>query len=279
MKRHLSLLAIAPLRNSWYAQACLLGRQRRAEEALAALRAGLDEGSWYNPEALVTEPGLVDVRPLLDPIVQECKDRRSRRRAETRPLCLVLSPSTTLWDQQTVLLLHGRADSARHFAEPWRALVDEGWTLVVPQSSQPWDSESWCWDDEDRARREILTHLDECRMKRGLDPARMVAAGASDGARRAVEIGHEAGIPWLCVIPTFPAGYDAAPLASVPRHTRGVFLIGENDPENVWSRPVLSALQGAGASVEVRTMPGVGHELPPDFAVRASEALGLLELG
>jgi len=264
---------------SWYAHACRLGRQGRVEEAVTALRAGLDEGSWYNPEALVTDPDLIALRPGLDAIVRDCEERRRRRRAETRPLCLVLSPSTTLWDQQTLLLLHGRADSARRIAELWRPLVDEGWTLVVPQSSQPWDSASWCWDDEDLARREILTHFEECRMKRGLDPARIIAAGASLGARLAVEIAHEAGIPWLCVIPTFPAGYDAAPLAAVPEHTRGVFLLGENDPGNVQTRPVVAALQGTGAFVEVQTMTGVGHTLPQDFAMYASTALRKLELG
>jgi predicted esterase len=264
---------------SWYTQACQLGRQGRVEEAIAALRSGLDEGSWYNPEALAVDPDLTALGAGLDQMVRECEERRRRRRVETRPLCLVLSPSSTLWDQQTLLLLHGRGDSARGFAEHWRPLVDEGWTLVVPQSSQPWDSASWCWDDGDLARREILTHLEECRMKRGLDPARIVAAGASDGARLAVEIAHEAGLPWLCVIPTFPAGYDPAPLAAVPLHTRGVFLMGERDPENVRTRPVVLALQGAGASVELRTMPGTGHEIPEDFASRASEALRLLELG
>jgi predicted esterase len=263
----------------WYTQACLLGRLGRAEQAIAALREGLDQGSWYNPEVLVTDPDLAAVHPELGSIVRECEERRRRRRAESRPQCLVLSPSSTLWDQQTLLLLHGRGDSARGFAEHWRPLVDEGWTLVVPQSSQPWDSASWCWDDREIARREILTHLEECRMKRGLDPGRIVAAGASQGALLAIEIAHEAGIPWLCVIPAFPAGYDPAPLAAVPEHTRGVFLLGQNDPGNVQTRPVVAALQGTGASVEVQTMTGVGHALPQDFAVCASTALRKLELG
>jgi hypothetical protein len=259
---------------SWYTQACRLGRQGQAEQAVAALRAGLEEGSWYNPEALVAEPDLAAVRPGLDAIVRECDDRRRRLRAETRPQCLVLSPSSALWDQQTLLLLHGRGDSARRFAEHWRPLVDEGWTLVVPQSSQPWDSTSWCWDDLDRARQEIRAHLEECRTKRGLDPSRIVAAGVSQGARLAVEVAAESGMPWLCVNPMFPPGYDASPLTAVPQHVRGVFLLGENE---VQSRSVVVSLQAIG--VEVRTMKAVGEELPEDFAASASEVLRLLELG
>ncbi len=90
-------------------------------------------------------------------------------------------------------------------------------------------------------------------MKRGLDPARIIAAGVSHGARLAVETAHQAGIPWLGVIPTFPAGYDAAPLAAVPEHTRGVFLLGETDPGNVQIRPIAAALQGTGAFMKCRS--------------------------
>ena len=96
----------------WYTRACRLGRQGRAVEALAELQAGLDEGVWYNPEALGTEPDLAVVRSRLETIRRECEDRRRRCRAESRPQCLVLSPSSALWDQQTLLLLHGRGDSA-----------------------------------------------------------------------------------------------------------------------------------------------------------------------
>ncbi len=259
---------------SWYTQACSLGRKGRVAEAVAALRAGLEEGSWYNPEALMNEPDLAAVRPGLDAIVRECNDRRRRLLAETRPQCLVLSPSSAVWDQQTLLLLHGRGDSARRFAEHWRPLVDEGWTLVVPQSSQPWDSTSWCWDDLDRARQEIRAHLEECRTKRGLDPSRIVAAGAFQGARLAVEVAAENGMPWLCVNPVFPTGYDASSLTAVPQHVRGVVLLGENEAQ---SRSVMVAFQAIG--VKVRTMKDVRHELPDDFAARASEALRLLELG
>ncbi len=245
----------------WYTRACRLGREGRAVEALAELRAGLAEGAWYNPEGLGTEPDFAVVRPRLETIRRECEDRRRRCRAESRPQCLVLSPSSALWDQQTLFLLHGRGDSARRLTELWRPLVDEGWTLVVPQSSQPWDSVSWCWDDWDLARQEVRTHLEVCRMKRGLDPARIVVVGASDSTPLAVETAHEAGMPWLCVTPKFQAGY------SPPLRTRGVLLLTENEPPAAWARSV--------PGVEVRTVPGIEQ----DFAAQASAALRLLELG
>jgi predicted esterase len=260
---------------SWYADACHLGREGRVDEAIAALRAGLDAGSWYNPGALAAEPDLAAARLAIEPIVRECEERRRRIAADTRPQCLVLSPSSALWDQQTLLLLHGRGDSARRLAELWRPLVDEGWTLVVPQSSQPWDSAGWCWDDADQARREVRTHLEECRTRRGLDPSRIVMAGASEGAPLAAELANEAGLAWLCVTPRFPRGYDVTALAAVPRHTRGVFLLAGEDPENTRTRLVIGALEAAGASIQTRTMAGSGREPPGDFSRHASEALRL----
>jgi hypothetical protein len=245
----------------WYTRARQLGREGRAADALAELRAGLAAGAWYNPEALVTEPDLASVRSHLAPILHECDERRRLRRAETRPLCLVLSPSGALWDQQTLFLLHVRGDTARGFTNLWRPLVDEGWTLVVPQSSQPLDSASWCWDDLEAARREVMAHLEDCRTKRGLDPARIVVAGAGQGGRLAAEVGAETGMPWLCVDPDFPRDYDYRLLNSVPGSTRGVFLLSGA------SLPV--------PGMEVRTFPGIG----PDFARHAAEALRLLEFG
>jgi predicted esterase len=264
---------------SRYTEACRLGRDGRVAEAIAALHAGLDEGVWYSPTALLAEPDLAAAREEIQPIVRECEKRRQRIAADARPQCLVLSPSSSLWDQQTLLVLHGRGDTARHFAERWRPLVDEGWTLVVPQSSQPWDSAGFCWDDMGAARREVRTHLEECRTKRGLDLSRLVVAGASQGAPLAAETANVAGLPWLCVIPSFPPGYDVTALAAVPRHARGAFLIGENDPANARTRLVVETLEAAGASISTRVMAGAGHELPDDFSRHVSVVLKLLELG
>ena len=245
----------------WYTRARQMGREGRAAEALAELRAGLDAGAWYNPEALVTEPDLAAIRPGLPPILHACEERRRQCRAAARPQCLVLSPSGALWDQQTLFLLHGRGETARGFTNLWRPLVDEGWTLVVPQSSQPLDSARWCWDDLDAARREVMAHLEDCRTKRGLDPARIVVAGEGQGGRLAAEIAAETGMPWLCVDPEFPRDYDYRLLDSVPGSTRGVFLLSTT------KLPV--------PGMDVKTFPGIGA----DFARHASEALRLLDLG
>jgi len=156
----------------------------------------------------------------------------------------VLSPSTTLWDQQTLFVIHGPGEIPHGRIAQWSPLTDEGWTLVFPQ-----------WE----APAQLRTHLEECRTKRGLDPARIVIAGVSEGAPPALELAGEAGLPWLCVSPALPAGYDLTPLTAVPQRTRGAVI------DAAGSR-LAAMLRDAGVSVKAVA-------LAEPFAVIASEAL------
>ena len=261
-----------------FKQACLLGRAGRAEEALAALRAGIAAGSWWSPRVLDEEAALVNTRllPGWRGLYEECDSLWREKQARSRPECRVLSPSTATWDPRSLFIIHGRGSTAAEFSRRWQPLLDEGWTLIVPQSSQVYDSAGWCWDDAERARAEINQHWEDCRRKRGMDLEGMIVAGASQGGRLAMEAGNGAGLPWLSVIPSFPMGYDAHPLTAMPTHTAGALLLGELDPAAAGARMVISQLEAGGVRVTVRTMQGAGHELPPDFCTYAAEALRAL---
>jgi predicted esterase len=106
-----------------------------------------------------------------------------------------------------------------------------------------------------------------------MNPDGLVLAGSSQGAPLALEIAHETGVPWLCVIPGFPAGYDLGPLLGTPASLNGAFLVGEKDPLSARTLRIAEALRSAGAIVRTLVMPGVGHELPEDFSPYAREAL------
>jgi hypothetical protein len=51
------------------------------------------------------------------------------------------------------------------------------------------------------------------------------------------------------------------------------FLLGERDPANRRVKPLIRALESAGVPLVVDEMLGVGHDLPADFAARASTLL------
>ena len=260
---------------TWYWRSCLLSLLGRSGEALDALRAGLAEGEWWKPSMMEEDADLDCVRDLIDfsAILEECETRYRAAQASGRPQCTIISPSSGLWEPQSLLLLHTRGGSSPEFRSHWLPLVDEGWTLVSLQSSQPLHSGGYCWDDADRARREISDQIEECRRVRGMDLGRLVIAGASQGARMAFEVAQAMAVPWLCVIPAFPAGYDSGPFIASRSRDRGAFLLGAEDPANERTRHLVVSLKAAGAEVRSQSMPGVGHELPDDLAARARESL------
>jgi len=264
---------------TWFWQACMHSLLGNTGEAVATLRAGLSEAHWWGPRQLDGDPDLDPIResPGFHAIREECERRFAERQVLSRPECLVLAPSTATWEPRSLFVIHRRGDTASHFAAHWGQLVNEGWTLIVPQSSQVYDSMGFCWDDMELARQELRNHLDDCRRKRGIETDGMVIAGASQGGRLALELAHESGVPWLCAIPAFPAGYDVAPLIAVPTHTRGAFLLGEHDAASVNARRVITGLESGGVHVVARTMKDVGHDLPDDFPAQVADALRALQ--
>ena len=263
---------------TWFWWACMSSLLGDAAEAVSALRAGLVEGLWWSPHQLDRDPDLDPIRgsPGFDEVRAECAGRYEQEQARARPQCLVLAPSSATWEPRSLVLIHGRGDNASLCAARWGELVDEGWTLIIPQSSQMYDSSGFCWDDMDLARQELRNHLDDSRRKRGIETDGMVIAGASQGGRLALELAHERGVPWLCVAPSFPAGYDVAPLIGVPMHTRGAFLLAERDPASAGARRVISALESGGLHVLTRTMKDVGYGFPEDFPRQAADTLRAL---
>ena len=260
---------------TWFWQACMLSMLGDATGAVAALRTGLGEGHWWSPRQLDGDADLDPIRgsTVFEAIREECTERFEQKRAVSRPECLVLAPSSATWEPRSLFIIHRRGDTASYFAACWGELVNEGWTLIVPQSSQVYDSGGFCWDDLDLARQELRNHLDDSRRKRGIETDGMVIAGASQGGRLALELARESAVPWLCVIPSFPAGYDVAPLIGVPSHTRGAFLLGERDAAGPNARRVIRALESGGVHVLARTMKDVGHDLPEDFSAQAAGIL------
>ena len=95
----------------------------------------------------------------------------------------VLSPATSLWDQQTLFVIHGPGALPRGRVAAWSPLTDEGWTLVFAQWESPPD---------------LREHLQSCR-RRGLDRSRVVIVGVSDGGPQALELAREVGLPFLRV--------------------------------------------------------------------------------
>jgi predicted esterase len=260
---------------TWYWRACLRSLMGRTADALAALEAGLAEGAWWSPSMLDGDTDLDSIRtqPRFAQVRAACEARWQAACASARPECSIISPATSLWEPRSLLLLHRWGGSSRESASCWQGLVDEGWTLVLPQSSQPCGQGRFCWDDRALAAQEVRQHLDDCMRKRALSMDGLVIGGASQAAPIAMDLACEAGLPWIAVIPSIPRDFELSRLLAVPGRTRGVMVFGELDSAGARTRSVAGMLQSGGVSVSVRSVPGVGHYLTAPMVRAAAEAL------
>jgi hypothetical protein len=143
--------------NAAYWNACLLSVTGHAEEALQALEGGLRRGAWWAPRALLRDPDLQHIRgsDRFEHIV-EASDRSWRAAFRAEPEVLTF-PSQPEPSGAVVIALHGSpGEHTNTFAEHWRPVTSRGAVLVVPQSTQPYNSEGGgIWDDQTRTQRDL----------------------------------------------------------------------------------------------------------------------------
>jgi predicted esterase len=192
---------------------------------------------------------------------------------------MILAPATATWAPRSLFVIHRNGDTAAGFSHYWRPLVNEGWTLIIPQSSRPCaggtgpEGTGFCWDDAVTAVQELRVHLEECQRKRGLGPDGMIIAGTAEGARLALEIAGEGGLPWLCVTPLLSTPFDARSLTAVPSRTKGAFLLGGAHADRDHTRFLIRDLESSGVDITIRVMEEAGDDLPEDFATIAAGLL------
>ncbi|GAB2934128.1 alpha/beta hydrolase [Streptomyces heilongjiangensis] len=275
-----------PLRRADLAHltACLLALTGRPEDALAELRAALDDGAWWSPAILVEDDDLTAVRDLpgFDALLRESAARHAAAGSVPFPP-LVRRPAGS--SRGVLVALHGADQDAALAARQWSGAVDAGFVLVAVDSSQRSTPLYRSWPDAGTAVRDVTAALAEVDEADGSLP--VLAAGFSAGARAAVlwSLSDAPVRPrgFLAVGPALtPAHLDGEVLARAARRAlSGRMLVGERDDHiapGIFDAHAL--LTGAGADVILESVPGLGHDFPEDFPRRLPTLLrGLLPPG
>ena len=264
--------------NAAYWNACLLSVTGHAEEALQALEAGLERGIWWSPDRLLRDPDLEPVRASgrFERIVESSeKSWRAAFRAE--PEVLTFPPESEP-SGAVVIALHGSpGEPADTFAEHWRPVTSRGALLIVPQSTQPFNSEGGrSWHDQVRTQRDLEIAYRRAESQFTIDPDRVVIAGFSAGGRAAITTA-------LTGQPFNPAGFIVAAPAISPDvpdmldqadpARRGWITVGENDWVKEDAVTIYDRASAEGFPWHIEIVEGLGHEFPDDFPSRLAQAL------
>ncbi len=252
---------------------CLCGDLEGGEDELEQ---ALEQGRWWHADLWRNLSWFSDLRgrPRFEQLMRRSMELREAALAELvvapRPIAYVLRQGEP---RSVLLLLHGGQSMVRGFSRPWHSIIDDGWLIIAPQSSQQTTSDGvYGWPDRELAREEISASFNAALHKHpdamGLP---VFLGGGSTGGELAIGMAlpsdQVASEGFVVVAPCLR---DVDALTPPAARLAGSMIVGEWDP---WlDRAVELDRRRAAADIdsELELVPRMGHLtlFPPDFGAR-----------
>jgi hypothetical protein len=248
-----------------------------------AFRGALDRGVWWTRTWLESDPDLDPLRslPAFDDVLVRSEANLAAARVgfPDRPEVRLHVPDAA--PRALLLVMHMLGATAAETEPYWRGGIDLRTAVAVVGSSQRTSDGQPCWELDDLVVRDLALARDEA-LGAGIDDdVPIVLAGASQGGRRAIELGIDGRVPsvgFMAVATGVPALERLTPHlpTAIQRGIRGWILIGEHDQQLAAAERLGGDLAGAGLDVRVVSVAGLGHDYPEDFPSRLGEGLELV---
>ncbi|MHB9144780.1 MAG: alpha/beta hydrolase [Symbiobacteriia bacterium] len=270
--------------DSYYFRLCLEARLDHPQQAMAYLSEALDQGLWYPVDMLREDLDLQPLQelPAFDALVERSRQKGEEQQAAAKPTRLVLQPDAPHSPTPLLIALHGNGRNAKNSAPHWAPLVAEGWSVVLPQSSQMAGNDAYVWNDRPWAIREIKQHMAAATHQLNADPARLLIGGFSMGAGVAGwmaltgEVAAQGFIlvgPWINEVDELRRALEGHKIPQM----RGYIVVGDAD-EHCYevSKEIAAIMKEQGLECELEVHPGMGHVFPEDFEVSLGKALDFI---
>lgn len=257
--------------NFRYALAAAAGKK---QEAMAIMREAIElKGYWYSYEYLQADDDLDLLRKEADfeKWLQLCKDREEAARGQQESKVLLLGNEGQA--KPTFLVLHGDQENLEIAKPYWEQVVEEGFLLVLQQSSQIEFSHGYNWSDVHQGVAEVGTYA-EALQAEGLMGLPLWIGAFSAGcnvALRAMLDGAIEADHFVFMAPWLP-DLDAWKPELVKLKEKGVtghILVGDQDCDCQEGAEQLAALlTELGMEVTFDLIEDLNHDYPKDFSDR-----------
>lgn len=252
--------------NTYYWRICLYAITGQRELALQVFEEALKRDVWWAEEQLRSDPDLDSIQgdPQFERLILLSHEKHKQATAE--PELFVYQPNGT-GPFPLLIALHGRYGNAERDVSYWKSAVAHGWILAMPQSSQPSASLSFVWDDRQKAMDEIANHFDSLIEKYPIDNNKVVLAGFSQGAARAIELVMSRRIKANGFLAVVPSTIDLNELGTWTdwSEARGVLVSGGRDPRYEMFQQINAIFLQKEVPLIFENYPEMSHEFPNDF--------------
>lgn len=257
-------------------KACVFSLEGKPEQAIEALQNGLEQGIWWNPLVLKNDPDLKTLQEREDfkNILRQCEEIFQKQTALSKPELYVYGNDLA---DIGIYSLHWRGSNVPDFAPYWlNEVVLEKFYFGFPQSSQVWGYNSYCWDHQETATKEVINMYEK--FKQGAKGNKVILAGASQGGKLALKLALEGTIAVEGCIAVIPAINNVDEFKEILQQNPNRFLkcsIVTGDEDYFYGKQLelVELFNQYGLSVKLFVKKGLGHFFPDDFIELLQEAV------
>lgn len=264
---------------TYFWQVCLLCMAGQREQALRVFDEALSDGLWWSEGQLRSDSDLTSLQgdPEFEQLVVLSKERHLQAQSASSPNLFVHEPDGK-GPLPLLVVLHARGSSPELDVHFWKSAVKHGWILAMPQSSQLASPLAYLWDDREKAQSEIVEHVHALIETYSVDVNRIVIAGFSQGAARAMQIvmnGLVKSRGFLAVVPGMIED-DELNGWSNSNNTRNVLIAGGRDSRHEMFERVRKTFEEKGIPLMFRKYPEMAHDFPNDFDDALQQGLNFI---
>lgn len=241
-----------------------------------------EDGLWYGEMMWRMTPSFKALQGVeeFEQLVAESQRMQEQDSSEEGPAILKLIPQHISKETPLLIALHGNQSTSTNTLPFWRGAVNDGFVLVVPQSTQPIFKGAYIWDDLETSFGQVKMVYESLKEE---FPQRLVLAGHSMGGFIAIQMALTGDLPVHGLIangPALPFGdapkeFEKSLSSAKERGLRAYFIVGEKDVdiEQDAIRAFVEKIKSAGIPCELETVPGATHDYNPDYDAAFLRAL------
>lgn len=261
---------------TYYSMIATASKIKDYELSCKLLKEVLDEGGWYSELILRQSPSLNPLQgmPEFEDLVK-LSVRRSKQPSKSDNITVI--PDNADLPYPLMLSLHGGGGFIEDEYESWKTIVDQGYILGIPRSTNLYWSgmDSAYWPDYISSVNDIKNYIDTINVNNIIDTNRLFLGGFSQGGGVAVQIALTGDIPVRGFVVVAPGGgmmdepdkWQSLIDNANNRDLRGMIIRGTEDlaiPREKVQDFVKTLIEG-GINCQFLEYPGLGHWYPTDM--------------
>lgn len=264
----------AQIYNFKYALASAAGLE---EEALHLMKkAIIENGFWYGSEYLISDD---DLKPLhkfeeFHRMVQLCKEREElAKKSEQADVKYKYSKQ----NENLLITLHGDQENIQIIEPYWNSVMEQGFMLALPQSSQIQFSDGYVWDNIERGRDELKGHYNKIKVNKTF--GNIIIGGFSAGARVALHSMLQGEIEvngFIFVAPWLPEMEEWEEMIGIlhDKSIKGYIICGDQDEDCFeGTQQFVTLLKDKNIEHKYKVVPNLNHDYPHNFDELLKEAI------